>query len=441
MKRRHTPVWKFARAATLALLGVGCGLEATPSLTTLDAPNVEACAVAVDAVPWQLTAKDVAGLGLEPTTARVKVATPCEAATRDPAVALQNVTDDELARLGAEDPAWRAADGTRYEAMLVLADGTAFGRKGAAPDAKLPSDENRFGAFEGALPTDAMVQDAILRLERGEGDGVIGEEAPRKHTRGILGDELADDRRVRVTSTTTLTGYPFRTIGALNGTSGAGFTGCTGTRVGPRHVLTAAHCVLSEGGTWTTSGWFHPGQTNSTHPNGAAVSWSGVYARDYRVSRRWDYALLYLQDRADSTSLGWMGVRWWNSASSYNGLLASLYGYPSKTGSGTSDCQASVLSNKNCDGWMYGHSDILDSDAFRSDEQLEYDIDTGPAQSGSAVWRNNEVLGVHWGCAAFGGCSGDGRNRAARFRQNMWNDVCSWISEVDSAFGSHSLCP
>lgn len=235
-----------------------------------------------------------------------------------------------------------------------------------------------------------------------------------------------------------------RTIGALNGTSSAGFTNCTGTRVGPRHVLTAAHCVLSEEGAWTTSGWFHPGQTNSTHPNtgGTAVSWSGVYARDYRVSRRWDYALLYLQDRADSTALGWMGVNWWNSASSYDGLLASLYGYPTKTGS--SDlrrCQASALTSKNCDGWMYGHSDVLDSNAFRGDEQLEYDIDTGPAQSGSAVWRNNNVLGVHWGCATWGGCSDTGRNRAARFRQNMWDDVCGWIAEVDSAFGSHSLCP
>lgn len=441
MNVKNTVVWKFARAATLALLGTGCGLDAAPT-QPLSPPTVELCAVPYDAVPWALTAADVGGRGLERVAARVKVASPCEAASRDPDSALK-LAPEEVARLRDEDRAWLAPDGERYEAMLVLADGTAFGRKGAAPDAPIPSDANRFGAWEGSMPTDAQVTEAIARLERGEGDGVLGEAPPRRHTRGILGDSLADDRRARVTSTTTLTSYPYRTIGALNGTSSAGFTGCTGTRVGPRHVITAAHCVLSETGTWTTSGWFHPGQTNATHPNagGTAVSWSGVYARDWRVDGRYDYALLYLQDRANSTALGWMGMEWFNS-SSYEGKYVSLYGFPSKTGtSDTRRCQASALSNKNCDGWMYGHGDFLDADAYRSDEQLEYDIDTGPAQSGSSVWRNNNVLAVHWGCAAFGGCDGSGRNRAARVRQSMWNDVCGWIGEVDSAFGSHALCP
>jgi V8-like Glu-specific endopeptidase len=426
-----------------------------------DVQSGAACSAPYTAVPTALRAEDVQlEHGMERAANRVKIAGACAAAERDPTLDAQSHTPEELERLRAEDPSWIAADGTRYEAMLVLPDGTAYGRKGAASERPNPDESNGFGAWIGELPTDEAVRAGIEELERNERATVHGVESENPFAdadnlaNGILGNSLSDDRRVRITSLTTLTDYPRRTIGALNQTSSAGFTSCTGTKVGPRHVLTASHCVLASDGSWTTSGWFHPGQTNNSHPNtnGTAVSWGGVYARDWRggnSNRRWDYALLYLDDRQDSYNLGWFGVAWWNGGASYDGLSAYLYGYPSKTGgSDVSRCDASVLANNNCDGWMYGDIDVLDGNAFRSDEQLEYDIDTGPAQSGSSVWRNHSglghvTMGVHWGCASFGGCgpSGAPRNRAARFRQSMWNDICSWIGDVDSVWGSHSLCP
>jgi V8-like Glu-specific endopeptidase len=441
----------YLSALLAAMLAPACAVggediaETSPEATP-------ACAASFDPVPWRFRADGLAlGGGMERVAHPVKVASPCEAAMRDPDTEGRSTTPEALARLAEGDPSWRAANGTRYEAMLVLPDGTAFGRKGVAPGARAnPGEGNAFGAWMGDLPSDEAIQAGIDELESAQHEPAADDPPPpfsdRFRVPGVLGDTLEDDRRIRITSVATLTSFPYRAIGALNQTSSAGFTGCTGTKVGPRHVITAAHCVLAEDGSWTTSGWFHPGQTNSTHPNtgGTAVSWSGVYARDWRNSRRYDYALLYLADRADSYSLGWLGVVWWNSAGSYNGKTATLYGYPAKTG--TTDvrkCKASVLANNDCDGWMYGDVDVLDSNAYRSDEQLEYDIDTGPAQSGSSVRDGNNVMGVHWGCAAFGGCgpSSAPRNHAARFRQSMWDDICSWIGEVDSAFGSHSLCP
>jgi hypothetical protein len=148
---------------------------------------------------------------------------------------------------------------------------------------------------------------------------------------------------------------------------------------------------------------------------------------------------------ADSFNLGWWGMAWWNNAAGYTNKSATVRGYPQKVGPSDAErCQASVLNPKNCDGWMYGHSATLDANAFRSDEQLEYNIDTTPAQSGSSVQMSVSgaavSAGVHWGCAGFGGCSG-GRNRAARMRQSMWDDLCTWIGQTDSIYGSHSLCP
>ena len=316
------------------------------------------------------------------------------------------------------DPSWQSKSGGRFEAMLVLEDGTAFGQRSLAIESPVPSETNGFGGYAGEI---GLSERSV-----------------------ILGGDLEDDRRFRTTSLNTLRSYPYRTIGALNNTQLPGWTGCTGTKIGPRAVLTNSHCVLDENGNWTTNGWWHPGQTRTEHPNagGTAVRWSGVFARDWRIHRKFDYAIIFLEDRANAVSLGWMGVNWWNGASSYNNQLVALRGYPARSSSLDSrKCNASPFASKNCGGWMYSDLAILSSSSFREggsdDDQLAYDIDTTAGQSGSAVYRvsNNAILGVHWGY--FGGASS---NFAARFRSSMWNDVCAWIRAVPSQHASHSLC-
>lgn len=442
--------------------GVGCvGGPATDEGYAARGESSESpCAAPATRVSSQLKASElVIGTGMEQAANPVKTAELCTAAGSDDR---PQFSEAELQKLRDDDKSWQAADGTRYEAMLVLTDGTAFGRRGAAPNQRVPDKINNFGGNAGdppaEFPSDEAVARGIERLEQNaeqEAGGASAEGPPDSANPfansanlapGILGSTLNSDRRLRVSNTTTLTSTNYRTIGALNQVASAGYTFCTGTKVGPRAVLTNSHCVLSAGGVWTTSGWFHPGQTSTTHPNtsGTAVSWSGVYARDWRGSsnRRWDYAVVFLDDRADSYNLGWFGIAWWNSASNYNSLYTTVYGYPTWTSTLDEEkCKDSAVASKICDGWMYGHGAWLDSNAFRSDELLEYDIDTIPAQSGSPIFQSstNTILGVHSGCPGFGGC-GSSRNLGARFRTSMWNDVCSWIASVPSAHGSHGLC-
>jgi V8-like Glu-specific endopeptidase len=351
------------------------------------------------------------------------------------------LTQSALAEIAERDLAWYAADGERYETLYIHENGKAYGRRMARYSAnRNPEETNNFGAFRGVGGS----ADDIF------GDSAIGHNAAASGgfasglgdvTQARISTNWQDDRRYRVS--TGMTTYPTRVIGALSGSGNTQSGGCSGTKVGPRAVLTAAHCVMNSSGSISLSGRFNPGQTSTTTPNGS-LSWSGVFLRDWRIHRRYDYAILYLADSPATVGLGWMGVVWWNGSSGYNGRSSKLFGYPCGANMACGDttvqmCKASPRSDKRCDGWMYGHSRTLNSNSFRSDELLQYDNDMSSGQSGSAVWT---WYGSSAAVMAVNTHSWSGVSMGPRFRQSMWNDVCSWIAHPSkqSAYATHSLC-
>ena len=98
---------------------------------------------------------------------------------------------------------------------------------------------------------------------------------------------------------------------------------------------------------------------------------------------------------------------------------------------------------------MYGMDMTLTSDAFWPNNLLAYHNDVSFGHSGSPIFNQNySVLAVvthqenQPGCSPSTGCPWYLPCHGPRFRQDMWNDVCSWIADPNyqSAHGQHPLC-
>lgn len=269
-----------------------------------------------------------------------------------------------------EDEASRAAP-LMDEASAVKSYGVA-GRSSDGKQIKSdPSDATKKAVIEQLkAPAEGGADgDATSGPQKAEDPALTeGEEANRQ----VFGD----DDRVQIKNTKA---YPFSTIGYLESksTKTGNYSSCSATLIGPRTVLTAAHCLYNhEDKDWLDDFLFIPalnGSTANDAPFGAyeydtAYILQGYidnYQGYYGSVIQWDLGIVTLKDPIGN-NLGWLGY------SNYDDLgdfTANIVGYPGDKPMGTmwrATCEV-MAENIGVDNFTY-------------------DCDTYPGSSGSAVY-------------------------------------------------------
>ena len=293
-----------------------------------------------------------------------------------------------------------------------------------------------------------LVPDELIRTSTGDGFGGPAPLAGERAGNDIPGDagsvqsmQLYDsDGRTLVTSSDT----PWRQVGVRIESDCPNCTSttdpaplCSGAAVGPRHILTAAHCVKHEsfGTRWVTASpaGRGSGYSGNKYPFGrrdvVGRVWPQAWSGEETASAYYDYAILILDDI--NWSPGWIGFGT-QSAIDLDFRDINSAGYPGRSNT----CAASPTGDGKCSGYMYRQFETTKSVTAGA---IYHRHDTQGGNSGMPLYddySSNDsriVRGVHHGVYA-------GENAAHRIRSGSYDLICSTIKGNPSSYFTYGGC-